>query len=81
MYWSLFGLTRNCPASAGNASSRVAKAYTSVGHAPAKRGADSLLAAGAVVGREPLAVLLRGDAVAIEISIRGFGKIEREGGG
>src|SRR5712664_715209 len=80
MYWSLLALTRNRPASAGKASSKVATAYTNVAHAPAKRGAGTSSAAGPTVGREQLAVLLGGDAVAIGISMLGFGESSGWGG-
>src|SRR3954464_13164423 len=39
MYWSLNGLTRNCPLSAGYARVRVATAKTSPAQPSAKRGA------------------------------------------
>src|SRR2546430_4355577 len=47
MYWSLRGLTRNSPASAGYANVNVAKTYTSAAHPAAKRGAGSASSGGA----------------------------------
>ena len=52
MYWSLCGLTRNWPLSAGYASASVASAYVSAARPIAKRGAGVLGAADFGSGRD-----------------------------
>src|SRR4051812_12131887 len=51
MYWSLCGLTRNCPDRTGYASASVASTYASAAQPIAKRGAGSRGAAGLLSGR------------------------------